>query len=112
MQTTKIGNKGEQTATEALIRQGYKIVDRNWKTKWAEVDIVAKKDGIMYFVEVKFRGSSRQGDGLDYITDQKLHHMMRAAELWVNMYEWAGEYQLLAAAVDGSLGETDIREIA
>jgi putative endonuclease len=112
MQTTKIGNMGEQIAAEALARLGYKVLERNWKTKWAEVDIVAKKDGIVYFVEVKFRGSSRQGDGFDYITDQKLHHMIRAAELWVAVRDWSGEYQLLAAAVDGQTGETDIREIA
>lgn len=112
MQTTDIGNIGEQLATEELIRLGYEILERNWKTKWAEVDIVARKNGIIYFVEVKYRASSEQGDGFDYITDQKLHHMTRAAELWVGIHDWAGEYQLLAAAVDGESGETDIREIA
>ncbi len=111
MQTTDIGNKGEQIAAEALERLGYKVLERNWKTKWAEVDIVAKIDNIIYFVEVKYRGSSRQGDGLDYITAKKLHHMIRAAELWVAMNRWDGEYQLLGASVDGTTEHVDLREI-
>jgi len=43
MQTTKIGNLGEQLAAEELSRQGYKIIERNWKNKLAEIDIIALK---------------------------------------------------------------------
>jgi len=111
MQTTQIGSHGEQLAAEALRRLGYDVLEKNWKTKWAEIDLVARKQDIMYFVEVKYRATALQGDGLDYITGRKLLQMQRAAELWVNMHAWAGEYQLLAAAV-GSSGEADIREIA
>lgn len=112
MQTTSIGNYGEQLASEALVHAGYEIIDRNWKTRASEIDIIASKNGTMYFIEVKYRASSMQGDGLDYITGQKLRHMQRAAELWVNMYEWKGEYSLLAAAVFGEGKDVDIREIA
>jgi len=112
MRTTQIGNKGEQLAAEALARLGYEIIDRNWKTKFAEIDIVALKGNVVHFVEVKYRATSRQGDGLDYITDQKLHHMQRAAELWVAVHNWNGEYVLLAVAVSGQSEEIDIREIA
>ena len=110
MHTTAIGNKGEEIAAEALSMLGYELLEKNWKTKWAEVDIIAKKDSIVYFVEVKYRSSTRQGDGLDYITDKKLQHMIRAAELWVVMHKWDGEYQLLAASVDGE-NVVEIREI-
>ena len=110
MQTTVIGSKGEQIATEELIRLGYRIIDRNWKTKLCEIDIIAMREGVLYFVEVKYRGTSQQGDGFDYITDAKLKHMYRAAELWVLRHRWAGEYILLAASVSGA-GETEILEI-
>lgn len=112
MQTTQIGNRGEQLAAEALVRQGYEIIDRNWKTRWAEIDIIAKKHDVLYFIEVKFRQSSRNGDGFDYITDKKLLHMHRAAELWVVSRDWQGEYVLLAAAVSGQGDTVEIREIA
>jgi putative endonuclease len=112
MQTTQIGNRGEQLVADALKRGGYEIVERNWKVRAAEIDIVARKQGVIYFVEVKFRSSTRQGDGLDYITDQKLHHMRRAAELWVLWHDWRGEYVLLAAAASGDRKEVELREIA
>lgn len=111
MQTTEIGNKGEQLAAEALVKLGYEIIDRNWKTKFAEIDIIARKKDTVYFVEVKFRSSDRQGDGFDYITDLKLHHMQRAAELWTAIKGWKNEIMLLAVAVDSN-GNTDIREIS
>jgi uncharacterized protein (TIGR00252 family) len=111
MKTTDIGNVGEQLATEALCRMGYEIVERNWKTRFAEVDIIARKQNIIYFVEVKYRKTSNQGDGLDYITDQKLHHMIQGAELWVSINSWKDEYQLLAASVDGATQVVDLREI-
>ncbi|CAN5388990.1 hypothetical protein BH10PAT3_BH10PAT3_7120 [soil metagenome] len=111
MQTTKIGNHGEQLAAEALACEGYEIVERNWKTKWAEVDIVARRNGIIYFIEVKYRATNRQGDGFDYITKQKLRHMYRAAELWVAMNGWTGEYELYGASLTGDDNDVDIREI-
>ena len=111
MNTTDIGNTGEQLAAEELARQGYEIIERNWKTKWSEVDIIAKNHNIIYFIEVKFCQSSRQGDGFDYITDQKLHHMQRAAELWVSVHNWQGEYQLMGVSVLGESKKIDIREI-
>lgn len=108
--TTTKGNYAEQAVSEELVRQGFSIVALNWKIKIAEIDIVCQKGDKMYFVEVKSRGSDRAGDGFDYITTQKLRHMTRAAEAWVQMYDWEGDYELLAASVvDGNI---DIREIA
>ncbi|MBU2219097.1 YraN family protein [Patescibacteria group bacterium] len=49
----KIGNMGEEMACEFLKQKGYKILDRNYRKKWGEIDIVAKKDDIIHFVEVK-----------------------------------------------------------
>ncbi len=111
MHTTAIGTKGENVAAQELVRLGYGVLEQNWKTKWAEIDIVACKDGIVFFVEVKFRATMSQGDGFDYITDKKLQHMIRAAELWVVKNDWSGEYQLLAAAVGGSDKSVELREI-
>lgn len=111
MQTTQIGNRGEQMTAEELSRMGYEIIELNWKTKWAEIDIVAKKNDIVSFVEVKFRKNTHQGDGFDYITDKKLFHMQRAAELWVSVNNWSGEYVLLAASVSGKGNDVDIREV-
>ncbi|MEO8911951.1 MAG: YraN family protein, partial [Candidatus Saccharimonas sp.] len=107
---TDTGANGEQLAAEALVRSGYELLMRNWKTRNSEIDIVARKGQVLYFVEVKYRKSGSQGDGFDYITPLKLRHMTRAAESWVLAHNHFGEYQLLAAAVAGN-GEVDLREI-
>jgi putative endonuclease len=109
--SVKIGNQAELAVAEELINRGYEILELNWRTKFAEIDILAKKDKTIYFVEVKYRHTESAGDGFDYITKQKLQHMKRAAEAWVLANNWHGEYQLLAAAVGNEYKSLDIREI-
>ena len=84
--STSIGNRAEDTAAAYLQTKGFSIVERNWKTKWCEVDIIAKKDDRIYFVEVKYRKTSLQGGGMAAITPKKLRQMKFAAELWLNKY--------------------------
>ncbi|MBX4197056.1 YraN family protein [Candidatus Saccharibacteria bacterium] len=80
---------------------GYKIIRRNWKTKVCEIDVVAQKDGIVYFIEVKYRSSAAQGNGFEYVAYQKLRRMTFAAEIWRQTNSWDGDYRLMAAAVSG-----------
>ena len=101
MSTTDSGKRAERAVAEYLQVKGFKILEHNWRTKWCEIDVIAKKGETVFFVEVKYRESSRQGDGLDYITPKKLDQMTFAAELWVSSHNWQGEFCLAAAAVSG-----------
>lgn len=101
MSTTESGRKAERAAALYLEMRGYKILEQNWRRVQAEVDIVAEKDGSIYFVEVKYRASGQQGSGLDYITGSKLRKMQRGANLWVEETRWRGPYQLAAVEVAG-----------
>lgn len=49
----KIGEIGENIAQKFLVKQGFEIKDRNYRKKWGEIDIVAKKGNILHFIEVK-----------------------------------------------------------
>lgn len=49
----KLGDIGENIASDFLVKRGFKVVERNHLRKWGELDIVAQKDGVMHFVEVK-----------------------------------------------------------
>ncbi len=49
----KIGNLGENIACRFLVKRSFKILDRNYSKKWGEIDIVAEKEGILRFIEVK-----------------------------------------------------------
>lgn len=104
------GEAAEDEVAKYLKDRGYKIIDRNWKTKWCEVDIIAKKDKTLSFVEVKYRWSGGQGGGFDYINTQKLRQMERAANSWVLMNDWEGKYVLSAAQVSGDNFEIDFIE--
>lgn len=96
------GHDAEQVAAEWLEHKGYKILALNWKRPRAEIGIVAQtRDGLVLFTEVKYRESSNQGSGLDYITPKKLNQMRFAAELWVTMHKYSGEYTLAALEVSG-----------
>ena len=53
MNTKITGNKGEDKASQFLIEKGYSVLDRNWRTKTGEIDIIAVKDDLIVFVEVK-----------------------------------------------------------
>ena len=101
MNTTAIGRRAEAAAAEFLRQKGCKVVVQNWRTRLCEIDIVAVRAGVAYFCEVKYRQSSRQGFGLDYITPKKLAQMRFAAESWVHRHAWRGEYQLCAIEVSG-----------
>ncbi len=82
--TTRIGNRAESEVAQYLRRQKFTIIDRNWKTKWCEIDIIAEKHGVTHFVEVKYRKNDKGGSGLAAITPKKLRQMKFAAELWLS----------------------------
>jgi uncharacterized protein (TIGR00252 family) len=104
MKTTFIGKKAEARVAEFLNNEGYKILAQNWRTKVCEIDVIAKKEDIVYFIEVKYRSSEKQGGGLEYITPKKLNQIHFSAQIWVQQNNWGGDYRLLAAAVSGSEG--------
>ena len=53
MNTKDTGTQGEKKASDFLVQNGYEIIERNWRTKGGEVDIIAVKSGALVFVEVK-----------------------------------------------------------
>jgi ribonuclease HII len=98
----EIGDVGEDVAAEYLKRMGHKIVERNWKTKFCEIDIVSTKDNTLYFVEVKYRKTSQQGGGVEAITPKKLRQMRFAVELYVLKNSIVDtQLRLVAIAVTG-----------
>jgi len=77
-----MGAPAETEAANHLVRHGHEIVERNWKTKYCEIDIVSVKGDTVYFTEVKYRKTPWQGGGLAAITPKKLNQMKFAAKLY------------------------------
>lgn len=103
-----VGAFGENAVAEFLINQGALIVERNWRIKEGEIDIVATlPDKNFAFVEVKTRTSLAFGHPLEAITREKAHRLQRLALAWLATHQYLGsEYQVDCAAVlvspDGS----------
>jgi len=110
MSTTSDGRNAESHVAEELKSRGHTIVTLNWRTRRCEIDIVSTYNKAVYFTEVKYRGSSHWGTGLDYITPAKLRQMHFAAELWLAENNWTGESALMAAEVDRA-GDIELVEI-
>jgi Holliday junction resolvase-like predicted endonuclease len=89
-------------AAQELTKRGHTILERNWKTKYCEIDIISKKDSTIYFTEVKHRKNDKAGDGLAAITARKLSQMKFAAKLYVHKNHLEDtDLQLLAVATTG-----------
>ena len=108
------GHTAEKIAAKHLKKQGYDIIQLNWRHARAEIDIIARKksrlrfvQGPLIFFEVKHRKTSNQGHGLDYITARKLAQMKFAAELYVTQIGYEGEYCLGAIELAGSQYEIE-----
>lgn len=79
------GREGEERAREYLRAEGYEILDTNWRFGSYEIDILAKKDGLLLVVEVKTRRSSVFGEPEAAVNAKKRKTIARAADAYINM---------------------------
>lgn len=101
MTTFETGRKAEAAAAAFLVRKNCQIIAKNWRTRMCEIDIVAERDGVVYFCEVKYRRSADQGTGIEYVTNKKVQQMRFAALSWIHVHGWNGKSQLCAIEVSG-----------
>ena len=79
-----LGRLGEQLAAEHLIRRGFEIVDRNYRTRWGELDIVAFDGRVLTFCEVKTRRASAAGvSPLEAVRALKRSKVRKMAGRWL-----------------------------
>lgn len=78
-----MGRVNERRAEEALVRRGYRIVERNFRGRMGELDLVAYDGDILVFVEVRSRRSSEHGGALAALTPAKLRQVARVAALYL-----------------------------
>ena len=76
----ELGVNGEKATVDFLIEKGYKILERNYRTNFGEVDIIAKDKGYYCFIEVKTRQSINYGAGSEAVVKNKQRTIARVAE--------------------------------
>jgi putative endonuclease len=76
------GKKGEDLASKYLENKGYKIIERNFRKGYGEIDIIATHRNTLIFVEVKTRSTSLFGGAIEAITYQKLQKLIKTCEFY------------------------------
>ena len=83
MPNTSDGQRGEDFAAEYLARRGYRILARNYRTRYGEIDIVAQCGEVLALVEVKTRRPASWGGAAGAVTPKKQHRLILAAEQYL-----------------------------
>jgi len=83
-QHNQLGKKGEQLAVDFLLKNGYKIIERNYRFDKAEVDIIAKKENILAVIEVKTRSTTDFGNPQDFVKPKQIKNLVKAVDEYIN----------------------------
>jgi len=81
-----LGKQGEEIAAQYLIKKGFAIIERNWRFRHKEVDIIARDGNDLVFIEVKTRSSDYFGSPEEAVDIRKQHFLCAAAEAYVSDY--------------------------
>lgn len=79
----KSGSRGENIASDLLERKGYQIIKRNFRFGRGEIDIIAKKDGLLIFIEVKSRTNLEYGEPEYAVTKSKQKQIIKIARAYL-----------------------------
>jgi len=83
MNRRAFGNEGEQAACDFLVRRGWQILDRNVRRGRGEIDIIARRRGVIAFIEVKRRSSLQYGSPAEAVNPEKQRRILSAASLYM-----------------------------
>ena len=100
--TVETGANAEALAVEHLLAHGYEIVERNYRCKLGELDIVAAEDDVMVFVEVRSRANTLHGGAIESVNRTKQRQVTRVAETYLQHRRPPhGEFRFDVVAIDG-----------
>jgi putative endonuclease len=91
----RVGRWGEDFAAKYLVGKGYQVLERNVRTPYGEIDLLARLGDLTIFVEVKTRTSLTFGQPEEAVTQKKREHMQAAAEAYIQAHpEISGDWQV------------------
>ena len=111
------GRRGEALAAHALVVRGYEIAARNWRSEAGEIDLIARKDGVWVFVEVKLRSGDAFGGPEAAITEQRQRRLLDGGLLYLAEHglddaAWRIDVVTIRLAESGRVHRLDIYEDA
>lgn len=109
----KTGDQGEEIAVNYLVSHGYRILERNFSCKGGEVDIIARKDTFLIFIEVKTRRSLSYGEPQLAVTPFKQRQISKTALTWLSkkkMHDQCARFDVIAILLSND-GRHEIEHI-
>lgn len=99
-----LGHQGEDIAADYLVKHGYEILDRNWMCGHKDLDIIAVKDSMLVFVEVKTRSCMDWGNPEDFVTDRKIKRIVHSADAYIryNCLDMDVRFDIISVIFNGA----------
>lgn len=85
MDNKRIGDFGEAAAADYLMEMDYEILEKNFRLKFGEIDIIAEKNGCIVFAEVKTRKNNIFGEPSEYVDREKQKRIKKAAACYADL---------------------------
>ena len=102
-QRRMVGNAGEEAAVQYLLQRGYHILQRNYRCRFGEIDLIARDGATLAFIEVKTRRSQRFGPAASAVTFEKQRHLIKASQMYMTQMRKAYElcrFDVVAVEMD------------
>ena len=101
------GEKAEQDACQYLEQQGLKLIEKNFRCKFGEIDIIMQEKQRLVFVEVRYRKHSQFGSGAESITKSKQSKLIRTANWYLQQHPKCNQYSCRFDVISMSAGTTN-----
>lgn len=102
---TIVGRAGEKLASDHLLQKGYEILCTNYRSGKAEIDLIVQKEGLLVFVEVKYRRSTAFGYPEDFVHKHKQKMILMGADHYIIEKNWLGDIRFDIVSIVDSNGK-------
>jgi putative endonuclease len=106
-----VGKAGEEAAVQYLREHGYQILERNYRCRFGEIDLIARDGRVLAFVEVKTRRSQKYGPAAAAVTREKQRHLIKASQLYLIQKKKADElcrFDVVTVAMEAQLPHIEL----
>lgn len=108
MSKQDLGRRGEELAVKELRRRGFRIIERNYRCRYGEIDIIAARKGRLSFIEVRTKAGGSYGTAEESITGQKRERLANSAEEYISSHRGLPEnwgIDFVAVDIDSASGK-------
>ena len=108
------GSWGEERAARYLCLRGYRILEKNYRCRFREIDLIARRGGYLVFIEVKLRKDARFAEAREFVGHAKQERILKTAQLWLQEHEYdlQPRFDVIELyAPEGERGRVELRHI-